>query len=269
MIDNGKKSVVGVLVDAVDSEAAVARIMEAASSGKSFGVSALAVHGVMTGVDQPEYRYRLNHLDLVTADGQPVRWVLNMLHHVGLPDKVGGPTLTLNICRAAAARGLPVFFYGSRPEVLRHLTANLASLIPTLTIAGTEPSKFRSLRPGESAELVSRIRESGARITFVGLGCPRQEVFVHEFSEPLGMPVLAVGAAFDYHAGFAKEPCAWVQRFGLQWLHRLVRDPRRLWRRYLILNPRFIGRVAMQSVTRSRDQHDEGVEPTRGLPVPA
>jgi N-acetylglucosaminyldiphosphoundecaprenol N-acetyl-beta-D-mannosaminyltransferase len=246
MIDHGKQNVLGVLVDAVDYDAAVLRIAAAAEEGRGYAVSALAVHGVMTGVDDDEHRYRLNHLDLVTPDGQPVRWALNWLHGARLADRVYGPTLTLQVCAEAAERGLPVFFYGSRPEVLDRLVANLSERFPSLKVAGTEPSKFRTTTEAERVEIAERIVSSGARITFVGLGCPRQEVFAYEYCDLLSMPVVAVGAAFDYHAGLADEPPAWMQRWGLQWAHRLAQDPRRLWRRYLLLNPRFVVGVARQ-----------------------
>jgi exopolysaccharide biosynthesis WecB/TagA/CpsF family protein len=117
---------------------------------------------------------------------------------------------------------------------------------PTLDIAGTSPSKFRHTTEREKAEIADRIRASGARITFVGLGCPRQEVFVYEYRELLRMPVLAVGAAFDYHSGMVKEPPPLVQRWGLQWAYRLAQQPRRLWKRYLLLNPAFVCLLLLQ-----------------------
>lgn len=267
MIDLGKKNVLGVLVDAVDYEAALSRIMEAAEGCRPYAVSALAVHGVMTGVDDIEHRYRLNHLDLVTPDGQPVRWALNLLHRTGLAERVYGPDLTLAVCEEAARRGLPVYFYGSRPEVLELLAKNLGERFPALRIGGSEPSRFRATTQEEKAETVARIVASGARITFVGLGCPRQEVFVYEYREALSMPVLAVGAAFDYHAGLLEAPPAWVQRRGLQWLYRLAQDPTRLWRRYLVLNPRFIVRLAAQAAGIHRPRPDRPTAPPKEILV--
>ncbi len=248
MIDHGKRSVLGVLVDAVDYPAAVARVLDAAREGRPYGVSALAVHGVMTGVHDDEHRHRLNSLDLVTPDGQPVRWALNWLHGAELTERVYGPELTLRLCAGAAEQGLPVYFYGSTPEVLAALTANLRRRFPALVIAGSEPSKFRQVGRAELDEVAERIRASGARLTFVGLGCPRQEVFTYELREAAGMPVVAVGAAFDYHAGLVDEPPRWMQDRGLQWAYRLVQDPRRLWRRYLLLNPEYVARLVGQKV---------------------
>lgn len=248
MIDQGKRNVLGVLVDAVDYDAAVERVLAAARARRPYGVSALAVHGVMTGVDDDVHRHRLNALDLVTPDGQPVRWALNWLHGTRLSDRVYGPILSRRLYAAAAAHGLPVYFYGSTAEVLAALRENLARQYPGLEIAGTDPSRFRRLDPGELDEVAERIRTSGARMVFVGLGCPRQEVFAYELRELVGVPVLAVGAAFDYHAGLAEEPPMWIQDRGLQSVHRLVRNPQRLWHRYLVLGPQYLARLAAQKL---------------------
>ena len=246
MIDRGRHSVLGVLVDAVDYEAAGERVLMAAREGRPYAVTALAVHGVMTGACHPVQRYRLNHLDMVTPDGQPVRWALNLLHGASLTDRVYGPTLTLHVLRAAASEGLPVYFYGSRQAVLDSLLARVTGRFPTLILAGAEPSRFRTLGAEERDALIERIKASAARITLVGLGCPRQEIFAYESRGALSMPTLAVGAAFDYHAGLVSEPAQVLQRAGLQWLVRLFQDPRRLWRRYLLLNPAFLALLAAQ-----------------------
>jgi exopolysaccharide biosynthesis WecB/TagA/CpsF family protein len=231
VIDRGKKNLLGVLVDAVDYEAAVERIIDAAHAGRPLAASALAVHGVMTGVQDRTHRYRLNHLDMVTPDGQPVRWALNALHGTGLTERVYGPTLTLKLCERAQREGLAIYLYGSQIHVLQALALRLKCLFPRLIVAGWEPSRFRSLSAEEAQEADSRIRASGARITLVGLGCPRQEVWVYEHREALSMPTLAVGAAFDFHAGRLPQAPMLLQRIGLEWAYRLVREPRRLWRR--------------------------------------
>lgn len=258
-----KRNVLGILVDAVDYEGAIQRIVECAEAGRTLTVSALAVHGVMTGVLDSMHRYRLNHLDLVVPDGQPVRYALNWLHGAGLKDRVAGPILMLKLCAVAAARGIPIFLFGSRPEVLAALSARLRERFPALIVAGTEPSKFRPLSAEEKAATVEKIRSSGARITFVGLGCPRQEVWAYEYRDVLPTPILAVGAAFDMHAGFQPLAPMLMQDAGLEWLHRLYLEPRRLWRRYLYLNPLFLGHLALQ-LTRLRRYDPTDVTPPVG-----
>jgi N-acetylglucosaminyldiphosphoundecaprenol N-acetyl-beta-D-mannosaminyltransferase len=247
MLNVGKRNVVGILVDAVDYEAAEDLVFRAASEKRGAAISALAVHGVMTGVLDPEHKFRLNHFDLLVPDGQPVRWVLNWLYGAKLTDRVYGPNLTLKVCAGAALRGMPIYLYGGTTEILAALARSLEERFPEIRIAGAEPSKFRRLRPEEKTELAERIRSSGAAITLVGLGCPRQEAFAYEFRDPLSMPVLAVGAAFPFIAGLLPQAPPWMQRRGLEWLFRLAEEPGRLWKRYLYLNPAYLFLVAMQS----------------------
>ncbi|WP_229076746.1 WecB/TagA/CpsF family glycosyltransferase [Actinoplanes sp. DH11] len=244
----GKRNVLGVLVDATDYATATAQIIEAAREQRPFAVTALAVHGVMTGVEDREHNARLNSFDLVTPDGQPVRWALNLLHSAGLTDRVYGPTLTLKVVEQAAAEGLPIYLYGSTQPTLDRLVPALQGMFPALKIAGVEASKFRKSHPGEEVEIAERIKASGARITLVGLGCPRQEVFTYVMRPLLDMPLLAVGAAFDYHAGLLKNPPAWMQKYALEWLWRLGLEPKRLWKRYIILNPQYLARLAAQKL---------------------
>jgi len=246
MIDRGKRNVLGVLVDAIDYDGAADRVLAAARERRPLALTALAVHGVMTGVQDPAHGARLNSFDVVTPDGQPVRWALNLLHGEALADRVYGPDLTMRVLARCADEGLPVYLYGSTADTLGRLVSSLHSTLPALKIAGTEESKFRAIRSGEEVEIAGRIRESGARVVLVGLGCPRQEVFAHAMRPLLDMPLLAVGAAFDYHAGTLRRPPAWMQARGLEWLWRLGLEPRRLWRRYVILNPAYLARLTAQ-----------------------
>ena len=245
-VGQGKRSVLGVLVDVTDYADATDRIIAAAQERRPYAVTALAVHGVMTGVQDPAHNARLNSFDLVTPDGQPVRWALNLVHHAGLGERVYGPTLTLKVLERAAAEGLPVYLYGSTEPTLERLVPALERMFPALKFAGVEASKFRSSQPGEAVEIAERIKASGARIVLVGLGCPRQEIFTYALRPLLDMPLLAVGAAFDYHAGLLKNPPAWMQKYALEWLWRLGLEPKRLWKRYILLNPAYLARLAAQ-----------------------
>jgi len=155
MIDQGKHSVLGVQVDAVDYAAAVDKILAAAREQRPLAVTALAVHGVMTGVQDKAHGARLNAFDLVTPDGQPVRWALNSLYHAQLADRVYGPDLTLKVLEACAEEGLPVYLYGSTEATLERLTGKLLDRLPALKIAGREPSKFRLATPGEPEEIAA------------------------------------------------------------------------------------------------------------------
>jgi N-acetylglucosaminyldiphosphoundecaprenol N-acetyl-beta-D-mannosaminyltransferase len=251
MIDKGKKSVLGILIDAVDYEAALERIFNAASGKRAYAVSALAVHGVMTGFESEEHKYRLNSFDLIVPDGQPVRWALNLMYKSGLEQRVYGPELTLRTLERAARERLAVYLYGTTPEILSLFVRRLSERFPGLIIAGAEPSKFRTLDRGERESLAQRIRNSGAAITLVGLGCPRQEIFAYEMRPLLPMPLLAVGAAFAFLAGTLPQAPEALQRRGLEWLFRLKEEPRRLWRRYLLLNPYYVFLLSKQWMGRS------------------
>ncbi len=261
MLDLGKQNVLGVGVDAVDYEAAVERVISAAAERKPLAVSALAVHGVMTGALDAVHRHRLNQLDLVVADGQPVRWAMNLLYGTALRDRVYGPELTLRICERSASEGLSIYLYGSQETVLKQFATNLTKRFPALKIAGSQPSRFRRVSAEEQAEIAETIRASGASIVLVGLGCPRQETWVFENRDLIGIPLLAVGAAFDFHAGTVSQAPAFLQDRGLEWLYRFVQEPRRLWQRYVYLNPLFLLMAFMQAAKLRTMALDDTVPP--------
>ena len=262
MVNSGKQNVLGIGIDAVDYDAATDRIIRAAADRKSFAVSALAVHGVMTGALDAVHRHRLNHLDLIVPDGHPVRWAMKLLHDVKLPDRVYGPELMLRVCDRAARQGLSVYLYGSREEVLEKLETNLRQKFPDLIIAGRQPSRFRQVTAEEQDEIAETIKESGASIVLVGLGCPRQETWVFEYRNLLSMPLLAVGAAFDFHAGIVPQAPYWIQRRGFEWLFRFAQEPRRLWKRYTLINAAYIFLVGLQFTKLRTPALEDTISPT-------
>ncbi len=265
MIDYGKYNILGVGISAVDYESAVEKIIAAAREKRPFAVSALAVHGVMTGALDAVHRHRLNKLDLVVPDGQPVRWALNWLDNIKLPDRVYGPNLTLKVCERAANENLSVYLYGSQTEVLKKFETNLKAKFPKLRIAGKQPSRFRQVTPGEQQEIAQTIKASGASIVMVGLGCPRQETWVFENRELISMPLLAVGAAFDFHAGTVSQAPAWLQKRGLEWFYRLAQEPQRLWKRYLYLNPLYLTLIALQLLKIKKTELEETSAPVNQM----
>ncbi len=246
MKDGERKNVLGVLACALEPGSARDRILDAAREGRGLSVSALAVHGLMCGVLNREMRLCLNRLDMVLPDGQPVRWALNLLHGTSLRERVYGPDLMLALCSAAAGEGLPVYLYGGKADALTRLEGALKKRFPGLAVAGASPSLFRRMTLVEKEEAARRILESGARLVFVGLGCPRQESWVDAFRGLLPMPLVAVGAAFDFHAGLKPQAPAWMQKRGLEWLFRLGCEPSRLWKRYVLLNPLYLLFLVLQ-----------------------
>jgi N-acetylglucosaminyldiphosphoundecaprenol N-acetyl-beta-D-mannosaminyltransferase len=176
-----------------------------------------------------------------------VNRLLNLLHRTRLADRVYGPNLTLKVCARAANEKVPIYLYGANSDILSALIDSLNKRFPEIVIAGSEPSMFRRLSPEEKIAVAERIRRSGAKIMLVGLGCPRQEVFAYEFRDLLALPILAVGAAFPFIAGKVPQAPGWMQRRGLEWLFRLSSEPKRLWRRYLYLNPAYLFYAALQA----------------------
>ncbi len=235
-----KVAIFGVGVSVTDYRAACEAIIAAATQRRSFAVSALAVHGLTEAADDPDFGRLVNEIDLVTPDGQPVRWAMNMLHRTGLRERVYGPDLTDLVCAAASEHGIGVYLFGSTPQTCEKMVAELRRRYPAIKIVGVQPDRFREATPDEDQDDVERINASNAGIVWVGLGCPRQERWVAEHRGRIDAAMLAVGAAFDYFAGNLQRPPAWAQRAGLEWLFRLIQEPRRLFGRYTATNIRFL-----------------------------
>jgi N-acetylglucosaminyldiphosphoundecaprenol N-acetyl-beta-D-mannosaminyltransferase len=248
MINQGKKNLLGILVNAIDYECAIEQIMRAAYDRRPFPVSCAPVHSIMEGALHEEQRYRMNRLGMVVPDGMPVRWALNILHHTHLLDRVRGTTLASKILARAEQDGIGMYFYGNKPDVLEMLRHCLHQQFPNLRVCGMEPSKFRTLSATEKNDVARRIRRSGASLVFVGLGTPLQDIWAYEYASELSMPILCIGGAFNVIAGCTHEAPAWMQTLGLEWLFRLAQEPRRLWRRYVLLNPMYVFMVILQGL---------------------
>lgn len=235
-----KVSLFGIGINPTTYQEATAAVIEAAQARRSFSVTALATHGLMHAVLDADFAGVLNRIDLVTPDGQPVRWAMNVLCDTGLRSRVYGPTLTTTVCAEAERLNLSVYLFGSTKETCDRLVEALARRFPSLKVAGVHYDRFREATPEEDREDVSKIIMSGAHVILVGRGCPRQERWVEQHRGQVPGAMLAVGAAFDYLAGVLQPPPVWMQDVGLEWLYRLCQEPRRLWRRYLFTNTYFL-----------------------------
>lgn len=209
------------------------------------------VHSVVALQRDKALAQAVAQADLVLPDGWPVAW---LLRHCGFPgqERVDGPDFMLDYCRLAEQRGESVYFYGSTPQTLAAIRAWLDREFPTLRVAGMYSPPFRALRPEEDEEIVRRINDSGASMVFVGLGCPKQEIWMAKHRGRIQAVMLGVGAAFDYHAGTLQRAPLWMQERGLEWCYRLYREPRRLWKRYLVSNTLFVLGAARQLITMRR-----------------
>jgi N-acetylglucosaminyldiphosphoundecaprenol N-acetyl-beta-D-mannosaminyltransferase len=243
------KNLFGVDYAIVDYESASDIIIERAKSHESFGVSALAVHGLITAVREPKVYERVKKINLIVADGQPVRWALNSFHKVNMADRVYGPTLTLYVLQKAHDCGLNVFLYGSNKDTLGKFETFIKKNYAGCAICGIHVDRFRDATAEEDQGDINKINASGAHIVLVGRGCPRQEIWVGDHIGKINAAMMAVGAAFDFHAGTKPQAPAWMQKRGLEWLFRLCREPGRLWQRYLVTNSLFIAKFACQWIT--------------------
>jgi N-acetylglucosaminyldiphosphoundecaprenol N-acetyl-beta-D-mannosaminyltransferase len=210
-------------------------------------LTAAAVNLVMSANDDLTTMRAVLGATLAVPDGQPLVWALRLLGHKRAT-RVYGPDLMARHCEHAAARGIPIFLYGGRSEqALTLLRKRLLERFPGLPIAGGYSPPFRELTPTEREAVVAEIDGSGAKVVWVGTGQPKQELWMSEMRPLLAAPLLVgVGAAFDFHAGIVSQAPHWMRRGGLEWLYRLSREPRRLWRRYASQNPRFVIGFARQ-----------------------
>ncbi len=233
------RHILGMRVDATSYDDASALIAQWAQAHESRYVCVATVNNVMHAFDDPEYRRVMNESDLVTPDGVPLVWGLRLLGIAGAT-RVYGPELMPAVCARAEAEGIPVGLYGGTEQLLAALLQKMKHRYPELEVAYHHSPPFRPLTDEEEKAVAQDIRSSGARIVFVGIGAPKQEWWMARFRGRVDAVSVGVGAAFDFLAGTKRQAPAWIQRVGLEWLYRLVSEPRRLWRRYLVGNPRFL-----------------------------
>lgn len=219
-------------------------------------VHVCTVHTMLECYDDPLLARIVNSGHLAVPDGMPLVWLAqHSLPRAGV-DRCYGPDLMLNICEAGLQTGLRHCLYGGAPDVLEALVANLKKKFPGIQIVEKISPPFRPLSKEENEKLVSQINAASPDIVWVGLGTPKQDFWIGDNRDKLDAPVLmAVGAAFDFHAGTLPQAPKWMQRNGLEWLYRLIKEPRRLWRRYLIGNPRFLWLILLsyfKSILRRR-----------------
>lgn len=244
--------VLGVGISTLDLRSAVREIFHWVEAGQQKYVCVTGMHGVIECQRDAELKRIHNHAGMVTPDGMPMVW-LSRLHGFRGVSRVYGPDLMLAVCDASGHQGTRHFFFGGADGVPELLATRLGNRFPGLHVAGTFSPPFRPMTPAEDRELVTRINASGADIVWVGLSTPKQERWMAAHRTHLAAPVLiGVGAAFDFHAGLKRQAPRWMQRGGLEWAFRLGCEPRRLWRRYLVGIPQFLGYLAMEQM-RLRD----------------
>jgi N-acetylglucosaminyldiphosphoundecaprenol N-acetyl-beta-D-mannosaminyltransferase len=241
---SARYDVLGVRVYAIDPQGLVEEVERWVRDRDRRYVCFTNVHSVMTAISDPQLQRAFNDGFPVT-DGMPLVWLGRLR---GQPaHRVYGPDLTLALCARAAEVGWRVFFLGGADGVAERLAEELQRRCPGLQVVGAVAPPFRDPTTAEDEGLVTLLNASGAQLVFVGLGCPKQERWMAAHRERLVAPaLLGVGAAFDFHTGRVSQAPRWMMRAGLEWFFRLLQEPRRLWRRYLILNPLFVAHAVMQ-----------------------
>jgi N-acetylglucosaminyldiphosphoundecaprenol N-acetyl-beta-D-mannosaminyltransferase len=234
----GFVNILGVRIAAIDYERAMAALERFMADGRTHYVCLSNVHMVAESQFDAELKQAVNAADLALPDGMPLVWAANREGH-RLPDRVYGPELMLRFCARSAERGYRHFFYGGAPGVADDLAARLKRRFPGIRIAGSYSPPFRPLDEDEECELAERVNDQ-VDVLWIGLGCPKQEKWMSAHRHLRVGVMVGVGAAFDFHTGRVAQAPRWMQRRGLEWLFRLSREPRRLWRRNLVHNPVFV-----------------------------
>jgi N-acetylglucosaminyldiphosphoundecaprenol N-acetyl-beta-D-mannosaminyltransferase len=241
--------VLGVGVSAINPGDALREISRWITDDEQHYVCVTGMHGVMEAQHDPELTRIHNDSGLTTPDGMPMVWAAR---YAGAPnvERVYGPDLMLAVCEQAAAHGWGCYLYGATDDVLDRLRTNLNDRYPALKIVGAYSPPFRPMTEEEDAAAVQAINDSGAQIVWIGLSTPKQERWMDAHIGKVNAAALVgVGAAFDIHAGNLRQAPKWMQRSGLEWLFRLVSEPRRLWRRYVINIPKFLFAIARHRPT--------------------
>jgi N-acetylglucosaminyldiphosphoundecaprenol N-acetyl-beta-D-mannosaminyltransferase len=240
-------NVLGVGVSVLDQDRAREFLFEAVRSGKRGYVTVTGVHGVSEAQKDPILREIFNRALLVTPDGMPMVWMGKLQRHRSIR-RVYGPDLMLSICGDSVRQGFSHFFYGGADGVASELARKLQARFSGLNVVGTYAPPFRALNPAERDDLQNRIRQTHPDFFWVGLSTPKQEWFMADYISilPEAKIFIGVGAAFDLLTGRVRQAPQWMQRVGLEWFFRLVQEPRRLARRYIVNNPLFVIRAGAQ-----------------------
>jgi N-acetylglucosaminyldiphosphoundecaprenol N-acetyl-beta-D-mannosaminyltransferase len=252
-----REPVIGTAVDVVGWLVALQRVCAWAQRKDSRYVCFCNVHALVTARWDTLLSSALGQSDMVAPDGAPVAWVLRRLGH-GAQRRIYGPDFFWAYCAAAAVDGESIFLLGSSANTLARLQERLHQVFPGLRIAGAISPPFRALTEEEDRAIVEAINGSGAGTVWVSLGCPKQEIWMAAHHGAVRAVMLGVGAAFDFHAGTVRQAPRWMRESGLEWMHRLFTEPRRLWRRYLVTNTMFLVLGGLQLLDRALERLRSG-----------
>jgi N-acetylglucosaminyldiphosphoundecaprenol N-acetyl-beta-D-mannosaminyltransferase len=241
-----RANVLGVGIHALNLDRTVELIEQAIASRTKGYVCVTNVHAVIEAQKDPIYKEVLNHSYLTLPDGRPTTWV-GRSQGLKEMEQVGGPELMLKFCEVSSGKRYTHFFYGGHPGVAEQLRDVLTRRYTGLRVIGVYTPPFRPLTQQEESQVVALLARLKPDVTWIGLGAPKQELFMSQYSGRLDTTLMiGVGAAFDMHTGRIKDAPLWMKGVGLAWFYRLVQEPRRLWRRYLETNPKFVYEILLQ-----------------------
>lgn len=246
---NSKVRVLSLFPNVTSLDGIIEKVEDIIKSRKGGYICFSTVHMVMEAYDNPEFAEKVNNADYIVTDGMPIVW-MQKLQGAKEASRIRANDLMIELCRYAEKKGFSVGFYGSKSPVLESILRRTEKNFPNLKIVYAFSPPFRNLSAEEDEEITKAINQAGPDILFVGLGCPKQENWMADHKDKLKAVMLGVGASFDFFAGNIRECPAWLGKLGLEWLFRLIQEPKRLWRRYLLLNPRFIILAVLQLLKR-------------------
>lgn len=241
------QSILGMRVDNLTYSRITDMVLEMIGKGQRGTICVANVHMVMEAYDDPVFREMVNGANFVTADGMPLVWVQRLLGDRKV-QRVYGPQLMETLLAAAAKNMISVGLFGGKPDILDRLLQRIRAKYPAIAIVYSFSPPFRQLTPQEEESIIGKINESGVKLLFIGLGCPKQEIWMARNGGKINAVAVGVGAAFDFLSGSKPQAPLWMRRSGLEWLFRLLSEPRRLWRRYFYNNPRFIWHISRQLI---------------------
>lgn len=250
----GQYNILGLQITDCEANHLLAEIKSHIKNKKNLLIAALPINQIIIAYLDSKFKYVLNKFNYLIPDSVWVKWSINLLYNTKIKDRIRGTNLTLEICKLAQDKGYKVFLYGSTKSTLLNLKKNLEKQFPLIKIVGSLSPPFRDLNMKDKTELIDKLIKYKVNILFIALGTPKQEIFGYDlvYNEPrYSKPIIIVpvGAVFDFISGNKKQAPKWMQETGLEWLFRLIQEPRRLWKRYLIYGPLFIYLIFIQKIS--------------------
>lgn len=242
-----KQKIINSLISTKSYQSFIESFIQLSNMNSSSYVCVCNVHMVIEGYKDPEFQEVINQANLTTPDGMPLAKAIKWLYGIE-QERVSGMDLMPDLIKECAQQNLSIYFYGSTDEILSKVIQKASDIFPNLKICGAYSPPFRELTPQEKKEIIKQINQTTPNFVFVALGCPKQEKWMAEHKEKVQSCMIGLGGAFEVYAGIKGRAPLWMQKTSLEWLYRLLQDPKRLWKRYLYTNSLFIFLLSKQII---------------------